>query len=418
MARRTEVRVERLTLDGQPRADGPAVAAARPATPPGDAGAVRPTDSAGVREIVREAIGRTGPLRIVGHGTWLDAGRPVDGAQRLVLGDLTGIVDYTPGDLTLTARANTSLAEIAGVTSANGQWLALAPWGGDAGSLGATVATASAGPMSGSVGTPRDIVIGLEAVTGTGDVIRGGGRVVKNVAGFDLTRLMVGAWGTLGIVTEVSVRLRALPEHDVTLALPIPNTVALCVGLLTRLRSAAIAPLALELVSAVLSRHLGIGTEPLVLCRIAGNGESVAAQREALAQLGDAAEVDGSVWSTLRVSEPASASVVRLSGPMGRFAETWATAERIAALGDGAFAHATVLRAVARVVLPNDDGTLPSGIADALGAITREVRIFERLPAALWPALAPTPVADRLSLGVRNAFDPHRLLNPGILGES
>src|SRR4029453_16598216 len=111
----------------------------------------------------------------------------------------------------------------------------LAPWGGDAGSLGATAATATAGPMSGALGTPRDIVIGLEAVTGTGDVVRGGGKVVKNVAGFDLTRLMVGAWGTLGIVTEVSVRLRALPEREATVAVAAPNAAPPLSDLLTRL---------------------------------------------------------------------------------------------------------------------------------------------------------------------------------------
>ena len=74
-------------------------------------------------------------------------------------------------------------------------------------------------PNERHAGTPRDVVIGIEAVTGTGGVVRGGGRVVKNVAGFDLTRLMVGAWGTLGILTEVSVRLRGLPEREATVAL-------------------------------------------------------------------------------------------------------------------------------------------------------------------------------------------------------
>jgi glycolate oxidase FAD binding subunit len=318
----------------------------------------------------------------------------------------------------LTARAGTTLAEIAAATAANGQWLALAPWGGDAGSLGATAATASAGPMSGAVGTPRDIIIGLEAVTGTGDIVRGGGRVVKNVAGFDLTRLMVGAWGTLGVLTEISVRLRALPEHDVTLALPVPGTVALIGGLLTRLRTAAVSPLGLELVSAALCRRLGIGTEPLLITRLAGNEDSVAGQREALGLLGDVGDVSGGIWNTLRVAEPSSAAVVRLSGPAGRFAETWATAQRVAATVDGGFAHATVLRSVARVVLPLDDGALPAPAVEALESITRESCIFERLPATLWPTLAPTAVTDRLSRGIRAAFDPHRLLNPGILGES
>jgi glycolate oxidase FAD binding subunit len=416
VARRTEGGVERLTLDAGVTAPASRVAdAARSVAP---AGALRPTDTGAVRDIVRDAIDRAAPLRIVGRGTWLDAGRPVADLPRLTLDALTGIVDYTPGDLTLTARAGTSLAEIAAATAPNGQWLALMPWGGDEGSLGAAAATASAGPMSGAFGTPRDMVIGLEAVTGTGDIIRGGGRVVKNVAGFDLTRLMVGAWGTLGVLTEISVRLRGMPEHEVTLALPLPGPPAQVTALLARIRTAAVAPLALEFVGATLANWLGLEARPQVIARLAGNSESVTAQRDALSQLGDVVEVEASVWQRMRVAEPSGASVVRLSGPVARFSETWATAERIAALAPGGFAHATVLRAVARVVIPNDDDGLPAAPADAIAALTRDVRVFERLPATSWPALAPTAVADRISVGIRGAFDPHRLLNPGILGES
>ena len=376
----------------------------------------RPNDAASVRDIVRDAIDRQTRLRIVGRGTWLAAGRPVDDAHPIALDGLTGIVDYTPGDLTLTARAGTTLAEIAIATAAHGQWLALAPWGGDGGSLGATAATASAGPMSGAVGTPRDIVIGLEMVTGAGDLVRGGGRVVKNVAGFDLTRLMIGAWGTLGIITEVSVRLRGSPEREATIALPMPNAVAALTDRLTRLRTAAIAPLALEIVSAGLANRLGLGTDPLMLARLAGNADAVAAQRDALAELGDASEIATDVWNSLRTAEPRDASVLRLSGSVGRFAETWTAADQLATAGGG-FAHGSVLRSVARVSFPNVDGTLASNALDALRASTRDVRIFERLPASLWPLLSTSAALDPLSRGVRNAFDPHRLLNPGILGE-
>jgi glycolate oxidase FAD binding subunit len=85
--------------------------------------------------------------------------------------------------------------------------------------LGATVATATAGPFAASLGRPRDLAIGLECVDGTGRVVRAGGRVVKNVAGFDLVRLMTGQWGTLGVITAVDLRLRARPAVDETLVL-------------------------------------------------------------------------------------------------------------------------------------------------------------------------------------------------------
>jgi glycolate oxidase FAD binding subunit len=406
--------MERLTIGVGEPVTAPASTAAGPAvavTP-----APRPADVTQLRDLVRDAVDRRARLRIVGRGTWLDAGRPVRDAHLVRLDALTGIVDYTPGDLTLTARAGTTLAEISEATAAHGQMLALAPWGGDGGSLGAAAATASAGPMSGTLGTPRDIVIGLEAVTGTGDVVRGGGRVVKNVAGFDLTRLMIGAWGTLGVLTEVSVRLRGLPERDVTVALPAPDATPALADLLVRLRTAAIAPIALEIVDTALVRHLGLGAEPLILARLTGNDEAVNAQREALTALGDVNDVAGDVWARLRVAEPPDASVLRLSSPVGRLAELWATANRLA-VASGGFAHTSVLRSVARVVMPHANGLLPHAALDALQASARDVRIFERLPSSLWPTLSPSAASDPLSRGVRAAFDPHRLLNPGILGE-
>ena len=415
MARRTEGRVERLTASAPNVAAGTA-AGGDPASGSVSVPALRPADISELREIVRDAIDNGTSVRIVGRGTWLDAGRPVVGAQPVSLERLSGIVDYTPGDLTLTARAGTTLGEIAAVTAQQGQWLALAPWGGDAGSLGATAATASAGPLSGTVGTPRDIVIGLEAVTGTGDVVRGGGRVVKNVAGFDLTRLMVGAWGTLGIVTEASVRLRGLPEREVTVALPAPNALSALTDLLTRLRSAPVAPLALEIVSASLAARLTVGDQPMILARLAGNAEALDAQRDAIAGLADVIDAGNDVWTALRVADLPDATTVRVSSTVARFAETWLAADRLATAGGG-HAHGSLLRSIARVVLPHVDHTIADGALALLRAGTRDVRIFERLPAALWSSLAPSAVNDRLSRGVRAAFDPHRMFNPGILGE-
>lgn len=395
---------------GESSADGAATATPSPTV-------FRPTSVAEVREIVRDALRDKAPLRIVGRGSWLDAGRPVDAVRQVSLDGLTGIVDYTPGDLTLTARAGTTLAEITRATAAHGQWLALVPWGGDAGSLGATAATATAGPVSGALGAPRDVVIGLEAVAGSGDVVRGGGRVVKNVAGFDLTRLMVGAWGTLGILTEVSVRLRGLPERERTLALAAPNAPGALTEFVTRLRSAAIAPLALEILSTRLATQLGLGEHAVVLARIAGNADAVAAQQDALATFGEVSEVAGEVWTAVRTADPLDATIVRFSSPVARFPEMWRAADGLAAAGDG-HAHASVLRSSARVVLPHNERMPSDAALTLLRGGSRDTRIFERLPAALWPVLAPSPVNDRLSQGVRAAFDPHRLLNPGILGET
>ena len=162
-----------------------------------------------VVDAVRAAADAGEGLRIVGGGTWLDAGHPVSATRTLSLADDRGIVAYSPGDLTITVRAGTTLAEIAEALREHGQWLALDPEGGMEVTIGATVATGSYGPAATLYGTVRDQLLGMTVVTGRGEIARPGGRVVKNVAGFDLTRLMTGAWGSLGVITEVTLRVRS-----------------------------------------------------------------------------------------------------------------------------------------------------------------------------------------------------------------
>ena len=375
------------------------------------------TSTAEIAERVREAAAASMPLRIVGRGHWLDAGRPVRATDRLALDALTGIVDYTAGDLTLTARAGTTLQEIAHVTAGERQWLALDPAGPLTGTLGATIATASAGPLAHALGAPRDAVLGLEVVTGTGEVVHTGGRVVKNVAGFDLTRLFTGSWGTLAVITEVTVRLRALPAVDETVALALPMSAHELDSLLTRVRAAPIAPIALELVSAPLAERIALPPQAVLLARLGGNVESVRAQRAVLESIARAAIVPRETWGALRVCEPPGASVVRLSALPARLAPLWSAARDANASLPGALAHASLGRGVVRCIAPSDDDEALGPWLEAIGRLDA-TRIFERLPPRRWSeALAPSPVADRLSRDVKRAFDPHGVLNPGLFGE-
>jgi glycolate oxidase FAD binding subunit len=164
---------------------------------------------ADIAAAVRDAVSDRTALRIVGRGTWLGAGSPVSASQQLLLADDRGVGAYVPDDLTITVRAGSTLRELAATLGAHDQWIALDPEGGADVTIGATVATCSYGPAAALFGTPRDQVLGMTVVLGTGEVIHVGGRVVKNVAGFDLTRLMIGAWGTLGVITEVTLRARS-----------------------------------------------------------------------------------------------------------------------------------------------------------------------------------------------------------------
>jgi len=370
------------------------------------------TSTADVAARLADARARRTPLRIAGAGTWLDAGRPCGPAERVNLDALRGIVEYEPGDLTLTARAGTSLAEIERVTAGHGQWLPLDAFGDVGGTLGATVATASSGPLATAFGTPRNQVLGCEVVTGAGEVIRVGGRVVKNVAGFDVTRLMTGAWGTLGVITEVSVRLRAKPAVDETIAVPLPPDGAAHAQ--RWLRASPLPAMAAELVSPALAKRLGIAAPnaPVLLLRFGGNETFVRAARHAVTALGDSLPAPATVWSALRGVDGGGTCTFRLSGAPARLAELWTATTRV--IQDaGALAHATVSRGVIRCVLP----AMPDdALRTLLGALPPATRIMERAPASCWDPQPADRATASLADGVRRVFDPDGLLNPGILG--
>ena len=369
--------------------------------------------------IVREAGEGHRALRIVGAGTWLDAGRPVRASARLDMTTLDGVVEHVPGDLTITARAGTTLDTLRRAASAHGQWLPLDPYGSDAGTIGATVATGSMGPLATGFGGPRDQVLGVEFVTGDGAIVRGGGRVVKNVAGFDLVRLVTGAWGTLGAVTEVTLRLRARPEEDITLAARISTDPQSLHALGIALRALPFTPYAAELLDGPLTERLGLGAKPVLLIRLGGSVAAVRAGRDAI-QLAVGPLLRGAVdtaptelWERLRDSD--EGAVVRFSGPSSAFPGTWDEALSVAARVPGALVCGAPIRGIVRAVLPGQEETLRPALTGRRASATC-VRVYERMPAALWERLAPTAVSDRLSRGIKRAFDPHDVLNPGLLG--
>jgi len=171
-----------------------------------------------IATMVRDAVASNTMVRAVGEGSWLHGGPVVNDATATPIRPCAGVIEYTPGDLVITVHAGTSLNALAAICADSGQMLAIAPYGAPHATIGAVVATATAAPLAYDELTIRDLVLGLTVVTGTGDIVRVGGKVVKNVAGFDLVRLHTGAFGTLGIITEVSVRLHARPimDHVVT----------------------------------------------------------------------------------------------------------------------------------------------------------------------------------------------------------
>ncbi|MCV2865994.1 FAD-binding protein [Albidovulum sediminicola] len=187
---------------------------------------MRVSDEAELAEAVRAA---QGPLTISGGGTravgLATAGMAGGGA--IDTSGLSGIRLYEPGALTLVAGAGTPLAEVEAALAAEGQRLAFEPadWRGLLGTrgeptVGGMVAANVSGPRRAQAGACRDALLGVRFVDGAGAVVKNGGRVMKNVTGYDLARLMAGSWGTLGILTEVSLKVLPAAETAATLALP------------------------------------------------------------------------------------------------------------------------------------------------------------------------------------------------------
>jgi glycolate oxidase FAD binding subunit len=262
----------------------------------------RPASVGELATFVRESAAAARGLRVRGAGTWTDVLGRVRAEQTVDVGAFSGVLEYTAADLTIGVGAATTLAELDAVTAANGQWCPLQPWGTDAGTVGATIATATTGPFAAAFGRPRDLVLGLECVDGTGRVIRAGGRVVKNVAGFDLTRMMTGQWGTLGVITAAHLRLRARPAVDVTVAVDAQaGDAAMHAFARGPYAPLACVPLA-PAVAAALTPAVGAPSTARWLVRLGGNAAFVSAARAALAALGRCDEVSADSWRELRAA--------------------------------------------------------------------------------------------------------------------
>lgn len=340
--------------------------------------------SAHWQEQVRAALADGTCLNVQGSASKARLGHPVQG-RMLDTREHRGIVSYDPAELVITARAGTPLAEVEAVLAEKGQMLPCEPPHlGPGATLGGAVASGLSGPRRPWAGALRDFVLGVRVIGGQGQHLRFGGQVMKNVAGYDLSRLMVGSFGCLGVITEVSLKVLPRPRASRSLCLPMPLTEALA-----RLAEWGQQPLPLSAAS-----HDG---QALYL-RLEGGEGSV---REACQRLGGA-PLRTLFWVELneqrlgffnagpplwRLSLPPNTGVLELPGEQW---VDWAGAQRwLKTDAPGEHVHALAARA--------------GGHATAWH--TGPALAFAPLPPALL----------QLHRRLKAALDPQRVFNPGRL---
>lgn len=184
-----------------------------PGVPP-----VLPKDVVQAQECILEALATETPLELIGAGSKRSWGRAVSAQRTLSMSALAGVVDYEPGELLLVLRPGTPLAQVEALLAEQGQQLAFEPphWGESA-TIGGTIGTNASGPRRLRAGAARDYILGVQAINGRGEVIRSGGRVMKNVTGYDLSKLLCGSFGTLAAITELCLKVLPAAEAERTL---------------------------------------------------------------------------------------------------------------------------------------------------------------------------------------------------------
>ncbi len=358
---------------------------------------VRPTD---LREVRDALLDTAGPVAVTGAGTAADwAGDLGDVDTTLDTTALTGVIAHNPGDMTVSLRAGTPLRELADELAPHGQYVAFDPArAADGATVGGLVATADAGPSALVFGSLRDLVIGVTLVLADGSVARSGGHVIKNVAGYDLAKLVHGSYGTLAVLAEVVLRLHPLPKGRSTLVVPCP--LAEAGELAARVLGGPSEPAALEWISE------GDGGELLV--RLDGTVDALPARvRRVREVLGPAAEeADGDeVWRrhAALVRGSADLATLRLGVRPSRLPDVLAgmpTVAVTAGLGTG----------VATVSLP------PEAVADAHAAVHAAggTSALRSRPAGQGlPGWGPPPSSLPVLAALKAELDPEGRLGPG-----
>ena len=390
-----------------------------------------PRDADDVHQMVADAAAAGTPLELVGRGTKRGLGRPVQAAATLDLSGLAGVTLYEPDELVMTARAGTPLAEIERMLAEKTQRLAFEPmdmgplYGGpeSGASIGGVFAANLAGPGRLRHGAARDHLLGFKAVNGEGEIFKSGGRVVKNVTGYDLSKLICGSYGTLAAMTEVTFKVMPLPEKTRTVLIfgladaRAVEAMSAALGSPHEVVAAAHLPSAIARRSGV--AYVANAGAGVTAVRVEGPAPSAEhrckALRTELAGFGATEELHGinsaTLWREIRDVRPFAGdtrplwrlSVAPTEGPgaVARLARS-AGAEWFYDWGGG-LVWLAVPPAINAATIRNALGGGHATLVRAEAGLRAAVPVFHPQPAAL----------AALAKRVKDSFDPKGILNPG-----
>ena len=395
-------------------------------------------DAGDVEQAVRSALASEQPLEIIGHGSKRLIGQPMATNALLDLSGLNAVTAYEPNELIITVQAGAPLADVLSLIDSRNQQFAFEPINTstllgtpDIGTIGGMIGAGLAGPRRVRAGGARDHLLGAHAVSGIGDSFKAGGRVVKNVTGYDLCKLLAGSWGTLAVMTEVTLKVMPRPESERTVMLrgldDLTANRAMTAALGSPFDLSGAAHLPSSAVRAAGGALADLGSGAATLLRLEGIMASAAHRAAALAALlapFGAAEiledtVSAAIWSSIRDVRPFAADGALGAWPVWRIvcppAAGGALGERLSRetggeviydWGGGLIWAALPAKSDAQAALVRQHVNAAGGHATLIRAseqIRRHVDVFH-------------PQQDGLAaLGerVRRGFDPRNILNRG-----
>ena len=394
---------------------------------------LKPRDPKDLEEAVRFALTHGKSLEVVGQGSKRAIGRPSQTDLTIDLSDLCGVTLYEPEELVLSAKAGTPLADIETLLDANNQCLGFEPmdygpvFGSEPGrgTIGGVIAGNLSGPRRLKAGAPRDHFLGVTAVTGRGDTIKSGGRVVKNVTGYDLCKLLAGSWGTLAAMTDITIKVLPKAETESTVVVSGLDDARASAAMAAAMGSPFDVSAAAHLPDHVASWFAGLpNSEAATVLRIDGFAPSVKHRKEGLGALmrpfGPVAILDAEdsrvLWRDVRDVKPFAIDPAR-DRPLWRISTAPRRGHEIADLiTPAAQMYYDWAGGLVWVAMPIPEESNAASIRRAVAEVGGHATLV-RAPTAVRAAVdvfePEAPGVGALSKRLKESFDPKGILNPG-----